>query len=185
MPINWKMLICLTGKSGVGKSFIIDKLVQNGYCCYKIDQYLNNLYQKNQSGYNLIKTNFGLDYLKNNEVNRLKLRKLVTEDEKSLLKLEKLIWPLLLEFLKGFIDSKETIIIELAIFIKNPKYFSNIFDHVIYIKNTKKSTIKGTKGLLINEKSFPENSLLLKSDNIGQFESNFNKILLFLDNFKK
>lgn len=75
MPnVKSRILVCLSGKSSSGKSMLINRLKQDGYYTINLDELIHQHYQKNQSGYDFVVENFGVEYVDENQVNRKKVR---------------------------------------------------------------------------------------------------------------
>ena len=126
------MRICITGKPSSGKSTIINHLELLGYNVFNSDKYVHEIYQKGKIGYELIKDQFGSDFVNAKEVNRKKLGELVFNDYEQLNKLNKIINPILKTKI-GQLDLEKNWIIELGTYIYYYEYFKDIFDKVILI----------------------------------------------------
>ncbi len=116
------------------------------------DEFVEQIYQKNQPGYNLIKAEFGNTYLKENEVNKTKLSKAVLNDQQMLLRLNELIHPLIeYEFNENLVD----VIAEIPLIISSRIKLG--YDKIVLIKTSKDVLLKRleTTTRLIN-KSFIE-----------------------------
>lgn len=132
------MFVVITGKPCVGKSSIINHLNEKGLETYKIDDYVNEIYQRGRIGYDLIKQEFGREYVNEREVNKKLLGELIIDDHESYIKLRRLIWPLIRSHLKDLKKKKNNLIVEMAIYMIDPEFFNNIFDFVIEIKRKQK-----------------------------------------------
>lgn len=146
------MLICITGKSGVGKTTVINYLKFKGINSFIMDDYIKELYRVNQPGYNLIGKNFGVKYLNTYEVNTAKLSKLVFNNKDEMKKLEDLIWPFITKKILELNKSGKTIFVELAILMKNPNYWCKFFDRVIIIDRLDALIYSENKFKLFNKK---------------------------------
>lgn len=139
------MFVVITGNPSVGKSSIIDHLNQNNFLTYKVDDYVNEIYQKNRIGYELIKREFGKEFVNDKSVNKDLLSSLIIRDEDSSIKLKKLIWPLIRDNLKDLKKKNKDLIVEMAIYKIAPDYFADIFDFVIEVKRNHKDIIASRK----------------------------------------
>ena len=103
---NNNMKICITGKPGSGKTYALEYFQSLGHNVFETDKYINEIYQKNAIGYELIKKTFGDQFVNNHEVDRQKLGRLVFSNEKILKKLSNLINPLIAKKIKS-LDSRK------------------------------------------------------------------------------
>ena len=167
------MLICITGKIGCGKSTILKQYKRLGYKTLEMDKYIHSIYKSNKIGYKLIKEKFGQKYVNDKEVNRKKLGQLVFKSKKQLDKLNAITLPLIKNKILSFKKLKGIIFIELGIYTKHAKYFSNCFDLIILVKGKQdqinkkinKLSWNGTT-LLVNWKNkLPKKTKLIIFDN--------------------
>ncbi|MGL5204959.1 MAG: dephospho-CoA kinase [Metamycoplasmataceae bacterium] len=92
-------MIAIIGKTCVGKTFILEKAKELGYSTFNCDDFFKEQYKFGNKCYELIKNNFGENYVNGTEVDKKMLRKLVFIEQKKDL-LEKLIFPILSEHLE-------------------------------------------------------------------------------------
>lgn len=130
------MKIVITGYSGSGKSELMKMLKVEGCNVFMADEYVHQIYQFGEIGYNIIKKEFGLDYINEGEVDRKKLGNLVFNDSTQLEKLNNLIIPLIRKKIES-LNNKQKWYVELAIFLNYPNQFKNIFDKVVFVKQDK------------------------------------------------
>lgn len=145
------MLVCLTGKTGSGKSTVLNQINNLGYKTYEMDKYIHYIYQVNQPGYELIKSYFGEIYVNGNEVDRKKLGQLVFNHKEKLIKLNELMLPLIrneIIRIKNTSNTKEIIFIELAIFLNHEEYFKNLFDQIVLVVGKSEIEEEKIKNLL-------------------------------------
>lgn len=128
------MLILITGKPCVGKTTFLNLFKEDGFECFNVDNFVNEIYQFNQIGYILIQANFGKQYVNNTSVDKQKLLDLITNDYEKYLKLCNLIWPLIKSELIKFKKTNKFVIVEMSIYLLNREYFKGIFDNVFLIK---------------------------------------------------
>ncbi|XP_053971674.1 bifunctional coenzyme A synthase [Hylaeus volcanicus] len=117
-------IIGLTGGIASGKSSIADKLEKLGAGLVNCDKIAHNLYQPGKSCYDAILKTFGPTILKSDGfINRKALGDIVFHDKAQLDKLNKLVWPIILDeakkqmndfYAKGF----DIIVIEAAVLIQ-------------------------------------------------------------------
>lgn len=126
----YKKTFGIIGYIGSGKSEVLKELHKQGYEIISSDEIVDDLYQKENSGWQKIVTFFGDDYLtKGGEINRKKILNEVTKKPQKLEILNKLIHPLVNnEILKKIdkLDMHKPIFIELPVpntaFIKKNIY---------------------------------------------------------------
>ena len=85
------MLVLITGEPNTGKSYIMDHLQSQGTFTFKVDDYINEIYQAGRIGYQVIKEAFGPYYVNAQEVDKHALGELILEDEAARRKLQHLI----------------------------------------------------------------------------------------------
>lgn len=135
-------MICITGKSGSGKTTAIKYLKKQGFQTFVADNYIKQIYQRNQIGFNLIVEHFGKQYTHFNKVNKKKLGILVFNDLNAMNKLQNIIWPLIYDKLLEI--KNPHLIVELAIYLKNPNFFANLFTHIVIITRNEDLRHKST-----------------------------------------
>ncbi len=104
--------------------------------CINADHILfSKLYLKNQKGYEIIKNNFGNNFVNKKEVKRDALFNYLFNNRDKLNLLEEIIWPILANELEKIITQcqEKIIICELGIYQKAIKYFGKLFNEVIYL----------------------------------------------------
>ncbi len=137
------MLICLTGKTGSGKSTCLATIKKLGYSVFEMDQYIHDIYRVHQIGYELIRKEFGDIYVNDHEVDRKRLGQLVFNHKDQLEKLNKLMLPIMKQKIVDLKQKNEIIFVELAIYLNHEEYFKNLFDEVIQVVG--KSEIENKK----------------------------------------
>ncbi len=186
------MLVCITGKSGVGKTTATQYIKELGFNTWIADEYIHEIYQYGNIGYLAIKKVFGDQYVNNKEVDRKKLGFFVFNDVKSLNKLNKIMLPLIRNKLLELKQKNTTIFCELAIYINHENYFKNIFDKVVLIsapKTLEKNNLKNKFGSL---RKFPTKRVgslknPIKNNKIKYdfYVDNSKNINIFHNNIKK
>ncbi len=186
------MLVCITGKSGVGKTTATQYIKKLGFNTWIADKYVHEIYQYGNIGYLAIKKVFGNEYVNSKEVDRKKLGLLVFNDIKSLKKLNEITLPLIKNKLLELKRKNTLIFCELAIYINHENYFKNVFDKIILIsapKTLEKDNLKNKFGSL---RKFPTKRVgSLKNpikNNTIKYDfcvDNFENINIFQDNIKK
>ena len=130
------MKICITGKPGCGKTYALKYFQSLGCNVFESDKYVNEIYQRNNIGYQLIKKHFGTKYLNDQGVDKKKLGALVFSKPSMLTKLSKIINPLIAKKIK-LLDPNKTWFIELGTYLYYHEYFAKYFDRVMLIFNPK------------------------------------------------
>lgn len=128
------MFVLITGEPNTGKSHIIDYLSQKGFTTFKVDDYINEIYQNGRIGYQVISEAFGPSYVNEEGVDKEALAALIIQDKKAQVKLQRLIWPLILDYLVALKASYPSMIVEMAIYKIAPHFFHGIFDFVIDVR---------------------------------------------------
>lgn len=134
------MKICITGKPCCGKSTAMEYIKKAGYHTFIADEYVHAIYKVGKPGYNIIKKTFGSKFVNKKEVDRKALGKLVFNNKSALIKLNKIMNPLIRKAIEK-LNKKFDWYIELATYIFYPQDFKNLFDKVVLIftnKNWKK-----------------------------------------------
>ncbi|MCQ2956501.1 MAG: dephospho-CoA kinase [Mycoplasmoidaceae bacterium] len=101
------MKICVTGLPCSGKTTAMQYIKEAGYNTFIADEYVRSIYKVNKPGYKAIKKAFGSKYVTSMEVDRKALGKLVFQDKKALVKLNKIMNPLIAKAIKQ-LDNKKT-----------------------------------------------------------------------------
>ncbi|MDR2823076.1 MAG: dephospho-CoA kinase [Mycoplasmataceae bacterium] len=168
------MLICITGKLGVGKTTALNILKSQRFITLAMDDFIHEIYQKNNIGYKMIEKAFGKIYLTAQSVDRKKLGKLVFNDVKSLKKLDNIMIPMMQNKLVQMRDTYPLSFVELAVYINYEKVFKKYFDKVILIisdKTLEKQNLKRKIGYIrkfstntVGNTKNPIKNRLIKSD---------------------
>jgi dephospho-CoA kinase len=153
------MLICITGKLGVGKTTALNFLKSQGFITLAMDDFIHEIYQKNNIGYKMIEQSFGKSYLTPNCVDRKKLGKLVFNDVKSLQTLNKIMLPMMQNKLIQMRTTYPLAFVELAIYINHEKAFQKYFDKVILITSNKTLEKQNLKKKIGYIRKFSTNSV--------------------------
>ena len=190
------MLVCITGKIGSGKSIVLNQYKKLGYKTLEMDSYIHSIYKPSKIGFELIKKNFGLEYVNDKGVDRKKLGQLVFKSKEMLNKLNAITLPLIKNKILYFKKQKGIIFIELGIYITNQRYFNNCFDLVILVKGKKQTTNqklsklawKGNKSLVNWDVRLAKKDNIFVLDNassINQLKTNVKKSINFIKNYSK
>lgn len=197
LKINKKKskLICITGFMGCGKTTATLFYNSLGYKTFIMDDYIHEIYNVGQIGYEIIKENFGFDYLDEFSVNRTKLRELIKKDKLSKIKLNKLMLDVMLKKIEELYFLDEKIIVELGIYIYNQEVFFKYFNKIILIQSNREDIIDNFKefhnGIKFSTKDVENNNnvdfngiiyvdfIVDNNNNLSFFEKNLKKLLNF------
>ncbi|MDR0826040.1 MAG: dephospho-CoA kinase [Mycoplasmataceae bacterium] len=149
------MLICITGVAGSGKSTVLGMLKKLKYNTFAMDDYVHQIYQRDDLGYKLIIDHFGKQYVNEQEVDRKALGKLVFNDKKQLAKLNSIMIPVMQNKLVELISLKQTYFVELAVYLNHEKSFKKYFKKIILILVPKKLEKNNLKQKFNHLKKFP------------------------------
>lgn len=140
------MLICITGLSGVGKTTILNEL-KNEYKIAILDTLVHEHYCVNDRGYDIIKNNFGIEYVNENGVDRKKLGQLVFSDAEQMDKLNLLLEPLIIDIIEKLKKQaiNEIVLVEAAALLTNYDRYSRFFDKIILIQAPHDRVMQNTK----------------------------------------
>jgi dephospho-CoA kinase len=161
MPKNVgiSMIVCVTGKSGAGKTEVIKTLKNCGFITLVMDDYIHEIYKKNNIGYKLIFQNFGKTFVNKEEVDRKKLGKYVFSNEKALNLLNKIMIPIMQNKIEQMRKTYSLSFVELAVYMDHVSSFKKYFDKVILVranKNIEKKILNKKNRL---GKNFPTNAV--------------------------
>ncbi|MEA2038059.1 MAG: dephospho-CoA kinase [Nanoarchaeota archaeon] len=131
------MKIGITGVFGSGKTTIA-KLFTN-YKHINADLIGHRLLNERSIKNKIIKT-FGKSLLTKNKIDRKKLKNIVFNNHKELIKLNKIIHPPIINEIKAIIKKDKTIIIDGALLIETRS--TKLFDKLIVVKINKKEQLK-------------------------------------------
>ncbi|WP_391517083.1 dephospho-CoA kinase [Mycoplasmoides gallisepticum] len=138
MPnVKSRILVCLSGKSSSGKSMLINRLKQDGYYTINLDELIHQYYQKNQSGYDFVVENFGVEYVDENQVNRKKLGQLVFANPDKLKLLSDFAGKIAKNHLKN-LDYHGLVVVEGAAIYNNQQRYLDIFDYFVLVERDEK-----------------------------------------------
>ncbi len=128
------MIIGILGPIGAGKTSSGKIFEKNGAYFINADEVVEKLYEKKALGARKIENFFGPEFLlSNGNVNRSKLRKVVFNNEKKLVILNKIIHPLVTYEIQKIIDKhkKQHMVIEAIDF--NEKFLGKFIDKLLMI----------------------------------------------------
>lgn len=175
-------LICISGFSGSGKTEFLSCLSKKGCNTFSVDEYVHSIYKKNNIGYEIIKNNFGVEFVNDQEVDRPKLRDLILNDNDQKLLLEKLMNKIIFNKLSELKFKNELIFVELGTYIFFENFFSSLFQKVIIIdsngKSYKKNIFKKFSNIekfstkLVGNSKNPEKSNVFYSDFVVKNDGN-------------
>ncbi|GAB6162549.1 dephospho-CoA kinase [Desulfothermus naphthae] len=117
------MVVGVTGGVGCGKSMVAKLLTKGGVPYWSADKAVETLYRKGNSGYEMIKRSFGLEFVdeQNGIVNKKKLFMNMSQDENFRTQVEQIIHPIVFEDMMEFISKNKTknmVILEIPLLIE-------------------------------------------------------------------
>lgn len=159
-------LVCVTGLVNKGKSTAMKIISSYGYDVFIMDEYIHQIYNRDEIGYIAIQENFGKEYVNEIQVDRDKLRELILSDSKFRDKLNSIMFPIMLsKLLELKKESKGLIFVELGIYIYDPKFFDKAFDLVIAVNRDEEITEK-------NPFQKIKNVIKFSTKDVGNLENN-------------
>ena len=168
-------LVCVTGLVNKGKSTAMKIISSYGYDVFIMDEYIHQIYNRDEIGYIAIQENFGKEYVNEIQVDRDKLRELILSDSKFRDKLNSIIFPIMLsKLLELKKESKGLIFVELGIYIYDPKFFDKAFDLVIAVNRDEEITEKNPFQKIKNVVKF-------STKDVGNLENNEYTNTVFVD----
>lgn len=168
-------LVCVTGLVNKGKSTAMKIISSYGYDVFIMDEYIHQIYNRDEIGYIAIQENFGKEYVNEIQVDRDKLRELILSDSKFRDKLNSIMFPIMLsKLLELKKESKGLIFAELGIYIYGPKFFDKAFDLVIAVNRDEEITEK-------NPFQKIKNVIKFSTKDVGNLENNEYTNTVFVD----
>ncbi|MBN0919636.1 dephospho-CoA kinase [[Mycoplasma] gypis] len=139
-------MIAIIGKSGVGKTTLLNILEARGFKTFIADNYVKNIYKKGSIGYKKIQEILGDQYVNEYEVDKKALRDSIIQDYNFVDKLEKIIYPIIEDHLKNHhYDFAEVP----NIYTSNGN-FVPLFNKIIRIETSEKIRLKNLKKRNVN-----------------------------------
>ena len=131
------MKLGITGVFGSGKTTVAKLIAKHGYKHINADEVGHKLLNKKSIKEKIIKK-FGKKILTNNRIDRAKLKDIVFNNHNELVKLNKIIHPLIIKQIKSIIKNSKNkkIIVDGALLIEAK--CSTIFDKLIVVKINEK-----------------------------------------------
>lgn len=175
VKIKDSKLVCITGLVNKGKSTAMKIISSYGYDVFIMDEYIHQIYNRDEVGYIAIQENFGKEYVNEIQVDRDKLRELILSDSKFRDKLNSIMFPIMLsKLLELKKESKGLIFVELGIYIYDPKFFDKAFDLVIAVNRDEEITEK-------NPFQKIKNVIKFSTKDVGNLENNEYTNTVFVD----
>ncbi len=144
------MILGITGKIASGKSEVMKVLSKNGFYCVYADKIVHELYKSGGEGAKKIEKVFGNEFIKNQSVNRKKLRDFVFNDPKQLEILNETIHPFVIKEIKSILDKHKTKHVAIESIYFDPNFFKKIIDKIILINRAKEEIMK----ILVQKRGF-------------------------------
>lgn len=132
--VRESFIVGITGFADSGKTFVLRTFKEMGWAAIDADEIVHQLYQYGERGYDLIKENFGEDFVDGKEVNRPLLAKAIQTDPQKLETLNQLIHPLVCSKVAERLDQLQgqKIAIE-AVYFK-PGELHDFIDKLVFIE---------------------------------------------------
>lgn len=121
------MKIVLIGSPLSGKTTILKELKGKNIPIFSADTFIHEIYKKGNTGYDLIKKEFGNEFLNDDSVNRKAISNKIVKDHNFLLRLNELIHPLI----KDYLDGKDGYVAELPIINNSSVSFK--YDKIVLV----------------------------------------------------
>src|SRR3989338_1835887 len=144
------MILGITGSFGTGKSTVARMFSRHGFRVIDVDKVYSILTKPDKKIYNEIKKEFGSGIiLKNKNINRNRLKRIVFNDSKKLKKLNAMTHPLIFKEVKKIIkeikskDENADIALDIPLLIESR--FKYPVDKIIVVKCSEKIQIKRIK----------------------------------------
>ena len=172
-------MIVVTGRSGVGKSLILNN--SSAKNVHYMDKIIKTFYKRNYKLYWDIKSEFGSSVVGLLKVNTKKLGIIVFNNTEKLDKLDLIVRPYIEEYLSALKQDKENKhIVEMAIFIKLESWYKQYFSKVILID---RPVNLDNKFKYMENKKQPIKQINIKYDLLikdNSLEKSINKLIQFL-----
>ncbi|MGZ9413135.1 dephospho-CoA kinase [Mycoplasma sp. Z386] len=149
-------MIAVIGKYGSGKTTFLKKIEKYGYKVLYTDDFYKECYAKNGVCVSIIKEKLGINFIKNDEVNKEEIRNFILNDKGNINKLEQLVYPVLEEHLSKY---KYDFVEIPNLFTKNAN-FLRFFSQILNIQTTEEKRQKNIKKKGVNKKISELNNFL-------------------------
>jgi dephospho-CoA kinase len=153
------MIVCVTGKSGSGKSEVMKVLKSLGFRAFIMDDYIHEIYEKDGIGYNLILEKFGKSFIDAKKVNRQKLGKYVFTNEKAMKLLDNIMIPVMQDKIAQIKSLPGVSFVELAVYMNHQTKFAKYFDKVILVKSAENFEKNNLSKKFSYVRKFPTNAV--------------------------
>ena len=137
----FNMILGVTGVFGSGKTTVAKLLAKHGYKHIDADEIGHKLLNKKSIKNKIIKV-FGSGILAKGKIDRRKLKDIVFYNHKELIRLNKIIHPLIIKEIKSIIkrSKNKKIVVDGALLIETK--CTGMFDNLIVVKINKKEQLK-------------------------------------------
>lgn len=127
-----KKIIGITGVIASGKSSVVSYLKNNNYFVIDSDEIVKKLYTSSDV-INMIKLEFGEEYILNNEINKRKLSDLIYNNLSYRLKLNNLIHPLVKQNIEKVVKQTKELLVFVDIPLLYEAKFESLCDYIIVV----------------------------------------------------
>lgn len=139
-----KIVVGITGSIGTGKTFVLNQFKSLGANTLNLDDVSRIVYKPKTYCWKKIIQNFGREILKDNSIDRKKLRNIVFKNKKKRRLLEKITHPFILEFMENWIKNNNGFLtVEVPLLFE--KHLEKFFDYIITVYIPKKLQFKRLK----------------------------------------
>ncbi|MBI5753578.1 dephospho-CoA kinase [Candidatus Peregrinibacteria bacterium] len=147
------MVLGICGKIAAGKSEVLKILFEKGFYCIDADKIVHDLYVKDGLGTKRVAAVFGRKFLKSDgSVDRLKLRKVVFEDENKLKLLNDVIHPVVYEEIRELLCKNKNANVAIEATYFDEDFLADFVDKLVWVERPKEQIF----ATLIDERSFSE-----------------------------
>lgn len=134
-------MIALIGQIAVGKSTFLENFKKLGLKTFNCDEFINREYQKNGKIYHKINQELG-DFLNDkNGISKEKIKLWIDQKAHNLGELEKIIYPLIFEEIKG----GNFFIVEIPNLLPKNFEFISLFSAILCLETSQKNRLKNFK----------------------------------------
>lgn len=132
------LAVAITGEAASGKSTVLNFFKEQGFAVISSDSIVDELYKKEEV-IDEINNKLGTSF--KSEVDKVTLRKLLSEDDKKKREIEKIVHPLVKEAIIAWIQSEKEPLKVVEVPLLYESKMDNLFDYVIAVSSSKKEQL--------------------------------------------